>query len=344
VRLGVGGVNAFKGAGTRNVQAYEAYLQGASSRLTDMKAAQRLFYRAIELDPNYAAAWSQRGLVTASSMWRSLPEEAPAILDGALSYVARAVELDPDSAQAHSLFGTVRYAQLDWIAGHEAHLKALSLLADRPTLEQHGNLLMRTGRLEAAAAQFEAARAVEPMDGRPAELAILLDIAQGRFAEAREILSRHSGQSGNKIELDLAINERDPEGVRRALSRLERVPTASEVLYSPVLAEFESRAAVLATLRSVSGDDSVQWPTKLHEIAMLAAYFGDPELALEAKGKEARWTPVRLFAAWYPIMAEARALPAFKTLVADLNLVEYWRAHGWADACRPVGDTDFACR
>ena len=27
VRLGVGGVNAFRGAGTQNVEAYEAYLQ-----------------------------------------------------------------------------------------------------------------------------------------------------------------------------------------------------------------------------------------------------------------------------------------------------------------------------
>jgi hypothetical protein len=29
--------------------------------------------------------------------------------------------------------------------------------------------------------------------------------------------------------------------------------------------------------------------------------------------------------------------------VADLNLVEYWRTYGWADACHPLGEDDFEC-
>ena len=42
-------------------------------------------------------------------------------------------------------------------------------------------------------------------------------------------------------------------------------------------------------------------------------------------------------------MSEVRRLPAFKELVADLNLVEYWRTYGWADACHPLGENDFKC-
>jgi hypothetical protein len=42
-------------------------------------------------------------------------------------------------------------------------------------------------------------------------------------------------------------------------------------------------------------------------------------------------------------MSEVRQLPEFKKLVSDLNLVEYWRAYGWADACAPFGDDDFEC-
>jgi hypothetical protein len=53
VRLGVGDVNAFHGAGTRNIEAYEAYLQAqskdwASSGVSD---AIPLLERAINLDP-----------------------------------------------------------------------------------------------------------------------------------------------------------------------------------------------------------------------------------------------------------------------------------------------------
>jgi hypothetical protein len=30
-------------------------------------------------------------------------------------------------------------------------------------------------------------------------------------------------------------------------------------------------------------------------------------------------------------MSEVRRLPEFKKLVAELNLVEYWRAYGWLE-------------
>ena len=42
-------------------------------------------------------------------------------------------------------------------------------------------------------------------------------------------------------------------------------------------------------------------------------------------------------------MADVRRLPGFKDLVTDLNLVEYWRTYGWADACEPLGNDDFTC-
>ncbi len=76
---------------------------------------------------------------------------------------------------------------------------------------------------------------------------------------------------------------------------------------------------------------------------MVAAYFGDPQFALKVKDKEFRTNTVRLFTLWDPVMSEVRQLPEFKKLVTDLNLVEYWRAYGWADACKPVGDNDFTC-
>jgi hypothetical protein len=76
---------------------------------------------------------------------------------------------------------------------------------------------------------------------------------------------------------------------------------------------------------------------------MVAAYFGDPQFALKVKGQEVRAIAARLGAVWYPVMSEVRQLPGFKKLVTDLNLVEYWRAYGWADLCRPLGDNDFTC-
>jgi len=99
----------------------------------------------------------------------------------------------------------------------------------------------------------------------------------------------------------------------------------------------------LSILRDVYLDENLQWIRKLHDIAMVAAYFGDPQFALKVKGEDVRTNPIRLAAVWYPVMSEVRRLPEFKKLVIEINLVEYWRAYGWADYCRPLGDDDFEC-
>jgi hypothetical protein len=139
------------------------------------------------------------------------------------------------------------------------------------------------------------------------------------------------------------LNERDPEEVKAAMQAMPKTNVAAIALYAPVLAEFDSPERILSMLRDVYRDENLQWPRKLHDIAMVAAYFGDPQFALKVKGQEVRTSSARLAALWYPVMSEVRQLPEFKKLVTDLNLVEYWRAYGWADACRPLGDNDFTC-
>ncbi len=139
------------------------------------------------------------------------------------------------------------------------------------------------------------------------------------------------------------MNERDPEALKAAIQALPKTSIAFISLYAPVLTEFDSPERILSMLRDVYQDEDLLWPRKLHDIAMVAAYFGDPKFALKVKGQELRASTARLAAVWYPVMSEVRQLPEFKKLVSDLNLVEYWRAYGWADACRPLGDNDFTC-
>ena len=63
VRLGVGSVNAFRGAGTQDVEAYETYLKATQlNMLIQPRDRRRTLERAIELDPDYAAAWAALGL------------------------------------------------------------------------------------------------------------------------------------------------------------------------------------------------------------------------------------------------------------------------------------------
>ena len=345
VRLGVGTINAFRGAGTQNVEAYEAYLQSHDPNLASQERI-RLLERAIELDPNYAAAWSYLAHRTLSTIWDSSPDQAdqvPEIADRAYQLALRGVLLNPESAAAQRALAMIRSAGGDWIGGEQGHMRAIELLADRLIVASYASALIRIGRTAYAQKQYAIVVALEPLGGQPVRMSWHASLAQGRFAEAKEI-SNWPGVA-NRIEnyLDIALNERDPEALKAAIEVLPKTSIAAISLYAPVLAEFDSPERILSMLRDVYQDENLQWPRKLHDIAMVAAYFGDPQFALKVKGQEVRTSSARLAALWYPVMSEVRQLPEFKKLVTELNLVEYWRAYGWADACRPLGSHDFAC-
>jgi len=76
---------------------------------------------------------------------------------------------------------------------------------------------------------------------------------------------------------------------------------------------------------------------------MWAAYFEDPEFAIEAMEKGVRVHGASMTFSWWPVMKEVRRLPRFKEFVREIGLVDYWKEYGWPDLCRPVGDDDFVC-
>lgn len=345
IRLGVGSVNAFQGAGTSNIRAYETFLKGLGLQFDYEKNAEAInfFERATELDPNYSAAWSQLGLATLRTTWTSKPEDAPALIERAYTFVLRAVELNPKSAQSTSLLAMVLGAKNEWITSDAVHTKALSLLSDRPNLASYGSSLMRIGRSEAALKQWEQAEAIEPMGGRLVSTRGFVALAQGRFTDAQDSFALLPRGRQPNLRLDIALNEGDADHIKSTIAALSPMATSTKVLYAPVLSVFDSPDSVLSTLRTTYADKDSHWPSKLHDIAIMAAYFGDAEFALQAIGEEMHQNGARLHALWYPVMSEVRLLPGFKTLVAELNLVEYWRAIGWADLCRPVGEDDFEC-
>jgi TolB-like protein len=344
VRLGVGGVNEFQGAGTLNVEAYEAYLQSENvsgpARLSQPARISELEL-AIQLDPNYAAAWARLGAATIATMWNFPPDEAPAIIERAYPFVRRAIELNPESALAHTYMGAAQYVQMDWIGGEESLTKAVGLLSDRDTVAQYGNMLMRTGRSAAARTQYDKAETLEPLGGRPLVNRQYVSIAQGKFAEAKEVIAWKDERSMTSWNVDIALNEGDPEEIKTALQAM--LTSNNGVFFAQVLSEFDSLGMVLSTLRAVYADTSAKQSGMLSEIALLAAYFDDPEFALQVIAEDVRYTPVRIGSLWFPVMSEVRHLPEFKELVTELNLVAYWRTYGWADTCRPLGDDNFEC-
>ena len=343
VRLGVGTVNAFLGAGTTNVDAYETYLRGLSTPILSSSAERiRLFERAVELDPEYAAAWAALGLSVAASTWISPVEESPQLLDRAIAILDKAVELEPHSSYSYTLLATVNYATFDWSRSEQLYAKAMEIGTDGQVLGNYSNMLMRAGRSSESLRYAQLAASADRYSWRPA-IRFSAALALGQFEKLRESGVWVMGAAPQTTDMWLALNDGNLPALRNALLELPDNDVATTKLFRPVLEYLDSREHALTTLKSIYADSNAVWPAKHHDVALLAAFLGDPEFALEAIAYEARLTTLRHSALWYPVMAEVRKLPGFKQLVTDVNLVEYWRNYGWSDHCRPVGANDFEC-
>jgi len=340
VRLGVGDVNSFRGAGTNSLAAYESYLLAMTMPVFSDDRI-RAFERAVQIDPDYAAALAELGLSIASTMWVNQPEMAPEILDRALPILLRAIELRPDSAYAYSLLATANYARLDWEQSEQYYQKALDISRDGGTLSNYGNMLMRSGRSEAAIRAYsEAAEAERYPDGLD-NLNLNAYLSMGRLAEVQDYAAQLPGNSA--ISYLLALNQANVTAIKAAISAAPRNLTGITELAVPLLQVLESPSEALELLRSVYANTDIVWPSKYHDIALLAAYYGDPEFSLDVFSNELRLTTIRFGALWYPVMSDVRQLPGFKELMLEVNLVDYWRAYGWSSHCRPLGEEDFEC-
>jgi len=328
VRLGVGDVNQFFGAGTEYFEAYEAYLQGD-------------FDRAIEIDPNYAAAWGARGVAIASTMWRNRPEDAPAIVERAKASIEKALELNPQSLQAHANYGTLVYVRREWIEAEKAFERSLALARVEYNLGNYANLLMRSGRSRRALAVRKELESMRRIDQPPHLLSINVHIATGDLEYAEMTAARL--EDGGFTQLTVALNRGSVADIQRVIDALPPSSLAAAELFRPIRDLLDSPIEAKAFLQRLLADDERFWPSKYENIALTAAFLGYPELALDAFMHELPYTMVRYGSLWYPVMADVRKLPAFHDFVEEVKLVDYWREYGWSDVCRPIGETEFAC-
>jgi len=102
--------NGVGGGRTTNPDAYDAYLRGKkySSSLTkeDYLKAEKMFEKAIELDPKYAAAYVSLGY-TLRFQWIWLWNEDPDPLDHSFQLAKQAIALDESLASAHGLLSSI---------------------------------------------------------------------------------------------------------------------------------------------------------------------------------------------------------------------------------------------
>ncbi len=357
IALGVGEASLGAG-GTRNFQAYDAFLAARALRYREGRenyiSAIEQYERTVRLDPEFASAWAELAFTNYVAAHSFLSERAGELLSEYENAVARAVAIAPDSvaglrAAAMGLWGRNR----DYRSAERYLKRACELApADAAANNETGVVLLALGRPREALDYLERQFKSEPLSVQAArmlahtyEISGDLDRALEQYRLAATLPGEHLLVYGPMMALAMAMGN---HGLIKELSaKLLAMRTISPQLGSftrTMAGLLDSPAAAVAELRRVSHDPASSFPLMHMVIPVYAAYFGDHELALEvflAARRDFAFAPMVL---WRPIHAPMRRLPGFKTLVRELGLVNYWRASGnWGEFCRPIGDDDFEC-
>lgn len=350
VKLGVGEVGPAPGM-TRDVEAYDAYLRARALGLerSYFDAITHL-QRAVALDPDFAAAWSGLSAVYANGA-RVTPagEESDDLQRRSAEAFERARALAPEAPFVLLQAGIREVGRGNWIGAAPFYERLPAAHASFGSGDQawgpRGIFLMYVGRVREAVAALEHARAEDPLAPQLANFLSQAYLARGNVSEAlaeidRGIRLQSPDTPPGWISFWVAMNQDDRHEIER---RLRPLRESADIRVGPPryieLARFlDAPAGAEAEIRRMAASAG---PDGKILLSLWAAYFKAPELALELLSSQARdgeTMPIL----WQPIMRDVRKLPGFKELVRTAGLVDYWRAYGWPDFCRPVSD-DFAC-
>jgi TolB-like protein/Tfp pilus assembly protein PilF len=268
-------------------EAYALYLQarqlGRQFTAESVEQSNALYQRALEIDPDYAAAWA--GLANNYS-GQALSGQRP-IDEGyrlAREAANRALAIDPEYAPAYAVLGGIAGAYDNDLAAAARHLeRALALAPTSPDiLRRAARLAGDLGRLDEAIALYEYAVARDPVSSSGHNWLGFFYLLAGRLDEAitsfRTALTLSPGSIGAHYVIGVALLQKDePEAALAAFAeeadegyRLIGLPMAYHALGQTA----ESDAALAELIEK----DELE---AAYNIAYVLAFRGEADRAFE---------------------------------------------------------------
>lgn len=357
-------------AATGNLDAYDLYLQARQLLSVLSPATMRLrvelLQQAVALDPEYAEAWGELSLETASlPSWDHSLAVAPYQHRG-LEAAERALSLNPENPQAWDTKLTAYRYLNRW----EDFSTALAAARNRiPDFDASPEGWLELGYLERARIAAVQRQAEDPEQrqfwvlieglaleamGKPEEALDRLESAilfgyQGAAEDHIADIYRRLGETpaANAI-LSLRMARDEPELISllpflHDLISADLAPGSADAMRFIAVAR-ELGFEVNDLVRPGSGF-GLRVPREVavalgHANVVARTFFVDPG-SNEPGGNMPR------FWMWAPKFQHFRQSEAFRQRVRDTGMLDYWREHGWPDLCRPVvatsGADDFEC-
>ena len=326
-------------ADTDNLDAYQRYLKARELFLARHKLDEsvRLFEEVVAMDPEFARGWE--GLAAASGViidWKGVyPEiDEKALAARALEASRRALELDPTLAMPWAVRALLMNYKMPIPFAESLALFERALVADPAQASVYlwrAITWINLGFLERGLADLDACLAIDPAYGNCVRWKALAMAYLGDDATAFTLFERGvaDGFVGNRAETF----------IERLVARGDRL--AALLLMRDIRLPAELQRAVIAAI--VQGKP----PAQLDELLARYPDNDNPTVhfMLRAYDRAAAWEGriTTLVAFWDPVHAGFRDTPAYRRLLENLGVPDYWRVHGYPPQCRPMGADGYEC-
>ena len=353
ITLGVGNL----GVSTRNIAAYEAYLAGRSlynqgGRQEYLQAIEQL-EQAVAEDPQFAEAWGMLAITYYNGGLVYVSERASEYLEKFQEAATRAIALGLDSVAPLCAAATLENRNRNWSKAEQLLKKAIALAPSDYLANTSCSLFLKNvGRVREGLEYDQRGAGIEPLVVTPAVVLGVSYEVNGDLDAALKEFQRGQGLIGdrgqlNGVALATALTKGDHALAEEILQKHmndDTLPPANRDITTTMQANLDDPEAARAALHRFYENPAYNNPFVRNVISVWSAYFNDYELALKIQTEAVKSGSFVVYAIWRPIFKPMRQLPAFKQLLQEAGLVDYWLSTGnWGDFCRPVGNDDFEC-
>jgi len=338
---------------------YDLYLQARQLASARKYSQREMYQRGLELlrqvvaeDDRCAVAWEA---LSVASVDYSMPGYVQAA-----AAARRALELNDTLPEAWTVLAELAENEQRWNDSEEYFLRAL--YAD-PT-NARANMMYSQALVARGRAREALRYALEAYRYEPASIDVNLSVSMaGLYARDTDIAIKHSGiavdQEGepNAFLLDSMAEayllrgetERALEIYHAGSLMPDWFPDCVRLRDDPGLAPEVSAAAWATYEQIVNGQLQARW-SSTWRLIRCGTWLGEPDITLgvlmstrvDSPYFDKFPTELVFTNMFIPDAGILRQDARFRRLVVDSGLLEYWKRWGWADLCKPDGDS-FVC-
>ncbi len=327
---------------TRNMEAYDIYLQGRALLRKRDDLAVEVLEKATRADPGFAP-----GLAALAIAYQVNDMD-----DQAMQTAERALQIDPDNVDALDAMASALRTKMRWVEAESFYNRALAIdPQSSELLEDYAEFLSYTGQTEESLNVTTRGFAID-QNLRPLAMAHVEALtSNGRLDEALaladELASEHPGHSWIRkmqVAIHLAQGADVPEEL---LDRLE-IPQDMLNNVTAILAAPHDDLAIERLKSSFSVEQIKEKQFVFDDwflARVLLAYTGESDYVLDVDMGIIKLSSYgALEWVWTPNLKSTRKSPRFEKYLEMAGLIDYWDATQWPAWCERMVDGRVECQ